>query len=233
MLDTYLQRTQLLLGDQTFETFNEPDLVTYINIGRGQIAGAAECVRVYVTLAVTAASQQYAFSSITLGSYSTSVQGVLNVRQIAYSVGDGQKPLYARPFPYFQQFVLGTAVPQAGPPKIWSQFGQGALGTLFFNKLDAAYTLSLDAVAYPIDLTDDSTPEALPYQWTDAVPFFAAYYALMAVDPERSAMMYREYEKFEARARAQTTPAVLPGNAAQSTDPFMPNRLGMQSKAGP
>lgn len=232
MLDQYLQRTQLLLGDTSFEFFNEPDLTTYVNIARGQLAGESECIRLYRTLDVSDASQEYAFASIDLTGITTSVLGVLNVRQASFTVATGAKPLHSRPWPWFQQYVLSQPVPTAGPPSTWSQLGQGASGTLYVNILDGAYTLNLDVVGYPVNLTDDSTPEAIPYTWTDAVPYYAAYLALFAVNPEKADRMFKEYERFVARARSNATPSVLPGNYPQSPDMMMANRLGMQQKAG-
>ena len=232
MLDTYLQRTQLLLKDPGFDVFNEGDLTTYINMARGQIAGQAECIRVYATLAVTAPTQQYAFSAINLGS-APGVLGVLNVRQITYSVASGQKPLHSRPFAWFNQYVLSKPVPKSGPPSVWSQFGQGASGNIFINLPDNNYMLSLDTACYPDNLTVDSDPEALPYQWTDSVPFFAAYYASLTVgNKEKADQMYDEFSKFMGRARQQATPGVLPGSFAQAPDPFIANRLGLQQQKG-
>ena len=52
---------------------------------------------------------------------------------------------------------------------------------------------------------DSTTPEAIPYLWTDAVPFFAAYYALLSAqagqrqgDADR---MFARYQEFTNRAR--------------------------------
>ncbi len=229
MLFQYMQRTQLLLNDPSFARFNDTDLINYINMARGQIAGEAECIRVYATLAITAASQQYLFTSINTGnSVTTGIQGALHVRQISYAVASGQKILHSRPFPWFNTFVLSQPVPDAGPPSSWSQFGQGAAGSIFFNLLDGPYTATLDVVGYPNALADDAAVEALPYQWTDAIPFFAAYYASMTEgDEKRAEAMWKEWEKFVRRARGQATSEVLPENFAQSPDPFMGNRLGL------
>lgn len=231
MLDQYLQRTQLLLADQSFEIFNPDDLTNFINMGRGQLAGEAECIRVYGDLSVDSTAQQYSFSSVTLTGFTSSVLGVLHVRQISYAIGQGQAALHSRTFPYFNTYILSQPLPTPTFPKVWSQYGQGTLGTLFFNVLDGPYALKLDTVCYPINLIDDTTPEALPYQFTDAVPFYAAYYAAMTVGAADAAKAwYDEYEKFVQRARAAATPGVLPTNFAQPPDPFVGNRLGLQQK---
>ena len=57
------------------------------------------------------------------------------------------------------------------------------------------------------------TVEALPYFWTDAVPFFAAYFALMSAQTNArmadAAQMYKgHYNEFMDRARKQSNPGV-------------------------
>lgn len=228
MLDQYLQRTRLLLTDADFSVFNEEDLVNYINMARGQLAAESDCIRVYGTLPVTAASQQYAFSTINLGG-AAGVQGVLSVNQITYAVASGQKALHSRPFPWFNQFILSQPVPTAGPPASWCQYGPGALGSLFINLLDGPYTLSLDTECYPINLVDDTTAEAIPYTLTDAVPFFAAYFAALTTgNTDKAKAMFDEYQKFVGLGKLGDMPSVLPSNFSSGNDPFLANRLGLQ-----
>ncbi len=231
MLDAYLQRTRLLMQDQNFVIFNEEDLINFINMARGQIAGQSECVRVLAPLNVSGGTQQYNFSSIALST--TGVQGVLHVRQINYTVASGQKPLHVRSWPYFQQYYLGQPVPTASEPNTWSQYGQGTLGSLYVNLLDADYVLTCDTVCYPANMTTDSSTEVIPYEWTDAVPYFAAYVAAQSVgDMDKAEKWSAEYEKFVARGRGYATPAVLPHSYAQGPDMVRDNRLGLQAQRG-
>lgn len=228
MLDQYLQRTRLLLTDADFSVFNEDDLTNYINMARGQLAAESDCIRVYGTLAVTAASQQYSFSTINLGG-AAGVQGVLSVNQITYAVASGQKAMHSRPFAWFNQFILSQPVPTPGPPASWCQYGPGSLGSLFINLLDGAYTLSLDTECYPINLVDDTTVEAIPYTLTDAVPFFAAYFAALTTgNTDKAKAMFDEYQKFVGLGKIGDMPSVLPGNFSSGSDPFLANRLGLQ-----
>lgn len=228
----YMQRTQLLLNDESFARYNDEDILRYINMARGQIAGQSECIRVLGTITVSQSAQQYNFTGIGLVNASLSgVQGVLHVRQATYAVASGAKILHPRSFPYFNQYFLNQPVPQAGAPSVWSQYAQGALGSIFVNLLDADYVLTCDTVCYPVSLVDDSTPEAIPYEWTDAIPFFAAYFAALTLgDAARSKMMYEEYQKFVALGRGAANPSVLPQSFAQAQDPMAANRLGLQSR---
>jgi hypothetical protein len=208
----------------------------YINSARGQVASEGECIRVYSTLAVTAASQQYAFSAITVPAGTQGVQGVLNVRLANYSIpGASSGAIYIRPRPWewFQLYHLSKSTPVAAPPAVFAQYGQGALGTLWFNLLDTDYTVNLDTVCYPIPLVDDTTFEAIPYLWTDAVPYYAAWLGMMQEQRQSDAdRMMERYKDLMQRARKGSTPSVLPGIYAQGDDPFMTNRLGISPARG-
>ncbi len=230
MLDQYVQRTQLLLKDPSFEVFNDGDLTNYVNMARGQLAGQTECVRVLGTLAVTSSSQLYGFTSIQLGGL-TSVQAVFSVNQITYAVGSGQKSLHSRSFPWFNTYILSQPAPTPGPPAVWCQYGPGVNSDLYVNVLDGAYTLSLDCSCQPSNLSTDADAESIPYPLTDAVPFFAAYFAALTMgDKDKASDMYDEYKKFVGSGKGIDRPSVLPGNFGPDGDPFSPNRLGIQPR---
>lgn len=228
MLTQYQQTTQLLLKDPKMERFNLFDLTSYINTARGQLAIEAECIRVYGSLIIGSATQQYPFSAITFPIGTQGVAGVMNVRMVTYQVASGQSRVTAREWEYFNDFVLNNPTPEPGPPQIWAQYGQGGNGTLFFNWPDIGYTLNVDAVCFPSPLATDADPEAIPYAWTDAVPYYAAYMALLTEQQaEAAAGAFKLYQTFVARARGAATPSVLPGQYAQGPDPMMANRLGV------
>lgn len=234
MLFSYMQRVQLLLGDVRQVTFNPQDLISYINTARGQIAGDAECVRRLGSLALTQGTQPYAFSAVTgLG---TDVKGPINVRNTWYGIGSGFTYVSPKSYEWYSVYYLDSPLAVQGPPDVWAQFGQGNSGTIYFGPTpDTAYTVQTDTVCTPVDLANDTTPEAIPVFWTDAVPFLAAWYALMnaqsmgsQADPDK---MFGRYEAFRDRARKFANPSVLTGIYPQSADPAMANRLGM-AKAG-
>ena len=90
MLFSYMQRAQLLLDDQGIALYNPADLITYINLGRQQIATECECVRDLGTLSLTGYTQSYSFGLISLPS-GQGYNSVLNVRLAAYSNSSGYK----------------------------------------------------------------------------------------------------------------------------------------------
>ena len=251
MLTQYLTDTKNLLQNPSapIALYDNTSLTRWINIARGQIATESESIRVIGTISTVIDQRPYNFSSIAIGTPSvTGVQGVMHVRSILYNVGQniyglpGQQWLTPRSWPWFTLYHLNNPVPEPGPPTTWSQFGQGSAGTGTGSSAtgsfyvdpppDAVYTLQLDCVCYPVALVDDTTPEALPYQWTDCVPFFAAYYAYLSsqtgarqADAER---MYNHYKEFAQRARQAANPSVNRSQYEQAGDPAQAAKMGIQ-----
>lgn len=234
LLSQYLSITQSLIQtpQSPIPLLTTPLLTTYINIARGQVAGQGECLPAIGDLSVYTGPQSYPFSSISFPE-STIIGGVINVRMIQVALpGGGVQRLYPREWPWYVSFVSARTVPKPGRPKIWTQYRQGSLGVIYFNPLDTGYTLYVDAICYPTDLVDDSTPDGIPYLWSDAVPFYAAYYAYMAMQRQADAdHMLQRYQELMVSARASVTPQVQPGSYPQGPDPMAPNRLAVQPAA--
>ncbi len=237
MLASYLAATAKLLQNPAAPTplYSAADLTIYVNTARGQLAGDSEAIRDESTLTLTANTRSYPYSAIVTAAATSIVQGVLNVRTAWVAIGVGGRiELNPRPFEWFSLYNLNNPVPLTGIPLEWSQFKQGVAGSIYVDPLpDVGYTLLLDAVCRPVDLVDDSTPEAIPYPWTDAVPFFAAYYALLSsqnatrqADADR---MMARYSEFTSRARRTSNASVLPMTYEQSGDPTESNKLGLGS----
>lgn len=239
MLNSYLTRTQQLLQNPgaPISLYTQADLTEYINLARGQLSGDGECIRNYATLPLTGGTQQYSFASIVLGGGTGGIQGVFNIRTGWLQIASGQAWIRPRPFEWFSLYELNNPVPQQGQPKVWTQYGQGVTGNIFVSPVpDQAYTLQLDTLCYPIALVDDTTAEAIPYPWTDAVPFLAAYYAMLSAqsaarqsDADR---MFARYEEYRNRARRFSNPTVSPFIYQQSGDPTSTNKLGLQQSGG-
>jgi hypothetical protein len=231
LLSQYLSITQSLIQtpQSPIPLLTTPLLTTYINIARGQVAGQGECIPASGSLQVAAGVPvAYPFASIVFAE-SAIVAGVINIRMIWRQ---GGARLYPREWPWYTTYVLTSPTVVPGPPKIWTQYRQGSLGTVYFNPLDTNYTLDVDAICYPQNLVDDNTPDGIPYLWSDAVPFYAAYYAYMAMQRQADAdHMLQRYAELMGRARGDVTPDVQPGSYQQGPDPMMPNRLGVQPAA--
>lgn len=233
-LTAYLTATKRLLQLPAAPTslYSDSDLTSYINTARGQLSAEAECIRFMGSLTLIGAQQVYAFSAINLTG-STGVQSVMNVRTVWIALGNGQVWLRPRPFSWFSLYELNNVLPSQGLPQVWSQYGQGVNGTVYFSDIpDTSYTASVDSVCLPVDLVTDSTAEAIPRLWTDAVPYYAAYMALLSAQTsarQADAQRYFSiYQEFVQRARSGATPAILPGQYEQQPDPTKQNKLGLK-----
>lgn len=254
MLNSYLTNTQNLLqspgAPQTL--YSSANITNWVNIARGQLAGEAECVRVIGTIQTVAGQASYPFSSISLGTPSvTGVQGIINVQTIQYAVASGQAWIAPRNWNWFQLYHLNNPVPVQGQPQVWAQYGQGssgqgaitgigggamASGSFYIDPPpDISYTLMCDCTCYPIALAADSDVEAIPYLFTDAVPYFAAWYALLSsqtsarqADAQR---MFEFYQTFLERGRRFSNPSANRTIYQQSKDLTMGNKLGLSKGA--
>lgn len=220
-LNAYITATQRLLQNPPGSTalYSTADLTSYINLARGQLAGEEGCIRALASLALVGGIASYAFSLLGLGvPATTGIQGAFKVQQINAVVAGGQIALDNWAWPWFMRYYLGTTGITPARPQNWSQLGQGVSGTLYFSATpDQAYTMSCDTVCQPIQLNTDQDVEAIPYPWTDAVPYYAAYYAYMASQRQEDAdRMYLRYEDFATRARKISTSGVLPQNFDQT-----------------
>lgn len=235
MLTTYLTQTRRLLLNPPAPTnlYSDTDLTSFINTARGQLSGENECIRVYATLSLTASTRVYPFSSIDVSSVS-GVSGVFNIKQATVVAGSGAQFVHPRSFQWFNFFLMGKIVPDSGRPTTWAQYAQGANGSIYVNPVpDQAYTLKLDTVCLPVDLVDNSTTEAIPYPWTDCVPFFACYYAYMSAQRQADAdKFYQRYQTFAQRARGMSNPSVLGHIYPQGVDKTVTNKLGVQPRGG-
>jgi len=216
MLNAYLTATQNLLQNPAAPAplYTTTSLTTYINSARGQLAGESQCIRCMVSLPIAAGTTLYPYANINVSGVA-GVQGVINVRTLWYTSGAGQLWVAPQTFEEFSLYALNSSVSTPGPPAIWAQYGQGASGSLYVSPVpDQSYGGMVDTACYPIALVDDTTTEAIPYLWTDAVPYFAAYLALLSAQTgARTAeadKMFQRYSLFVQRARAASTPAVLP-----------------------
>lgn len=234
-LSDYVTATQNLLQNPAASTslYSQTNLITYINTARNQLAGETECVRAYGALQLAYGTAPYAFSAIVPGISGTS--GVYNVRGMTIQIASGSSWMNPRPFPYFQFYFLNNPVPSLGVPTTYSQFGQGENGTLYVNPVpDYNYIANVDVVCVPSALVNTTDVDAvIPYPYSDAVPYYAAYLAYMSAqragDAER---MWAEYQKFAARGRQMSNGEVNPAQYPQNPNPTRAGQLGMSGGGG-
>ena len=211
-LNAYIAATQLLLSNPAAPTtlYSTSNITQFVNTARTQLAGETECCRAICQMGITSSTLYVPFSFIT--GLPSGSNGVFTVRQVTLLSGSGQVYLGSRPYPWAINYWLNNPSPVSGQPTEWAQYGIGNTGSILLNpQPNASYTLSVDAVVLPAALSTDTDPEIIPYAYTDAVPFLAAFYAYMSAQRQQDAQtMYGRYEEYVDRARRAAVPNVLP-----------------------
>jgi hypothetical protein len=238
-LTNYLTLTQALLQNPAAPAalYDPTLLTTYINQARVWAAGDSQSIKAIGSYSLTIGTQgPYPFTSITLTG-ATGVAGVLNVRQQWYAAGSGKLWVRSRSWPWYSFYWMNSAAPSEGPPREWAQYGEGENGTIYVGPTpDYSYAMTADCVCYPIALVDDTTVEALPPPWTIAIPYYAAYLALLSAQTgarvQDADRIMKLYQQFIAGARQHSTSEILPGNFPQQQNQVRQNQLGQGQGQG-
>lgn len=219
-LTAYLTRTYQLLHDPTAIYYAQSDVQSYINSARAQVAAESMSVRILPPSATTGQNQTIAGQEVyTFASLQTLIQSqfpgvasILGVITIAVDQGALKPVLQNASWSDFQAQLRSYNIGLTGWPVVWAQYGQGAGGSVYMWPIPTdAYAMDWDCYCLPVDLADDTTPEVIPYPWTDAVPYYATYLAYSnAQRPADADRMFNEYGKFMMRATAMSNQVMVP-----------------------
>jgi hypothetical protein len=158
--------------------------------------------------------EMYNFSDFDLSTF-PGVKEIYYVRSasIIYANYRYSLPCYA--FSIYQAYVRQYPFQYQYVPTFFSQFGQGAAGSLFFYPYPSqSYQVELDCCCIPSDLIDDQSVEAIPAPWTDAVPYFAGKLCFEELKNLNAAKYYEE--QFNRRALGYSNYA----RAGRMTNPY-------------
>ena len=161
----------------------------------------------------TVANQEiYTFPSVnTLAQLTSGVASILWVSSVAVSWGALKPTLRQWNWDDLQAHIRSYPV-VSGQPAMFAQFGQGEGGSIYLQPVPTqAAAMEWNCVCTPIDLVDDTTAEAIPYPWTDAVPYFAAHLAFLSGRrPIEAKGMYDIYDATMKRSRSQSESSYIP-----------------------
>jgi hypothetical protein len=138
---------------------------------------------------------------------------VIKVFSVACNQVGTYKPMLTQKiWSEFQAYLRIYANTQQNYPVYWSQYAQGVNGSLYLFPWPAqALQMDVDVCVTPINLVTDSTAEAIPYPWTDAIPYYAAYLAYENSSRKEDAdRMFKMYQMFMARGRANSESPFMP-----------------------
>lgn len=216
MLSDYLTQTSRLLHDPQNVNFSVSDLTAYINLARGQIASQTQCVRCLDIVDLANGTESYALP--TTGTLSGAGQAVA-VISIAMPWGTYKPVLDRYSWGDFQaQFRLFSGTVQ-GFPECYAQLGDALSSAVYFFPIPTQVFASEWYCAHTVSaMSSDADPEAIPYPFTDCVPYFAAYLALInAQRYQESKIMFQTFQMFMQSARSSTNPLFT--NTAYPTIP--------------
>jgi hypothetical protein len=133
--------------------------------------------------------EEYLFSDIPLGGFA-GVQSVLAIRSVSFNWNNWQWSASRVSFSKYMGLIRQYVASFYAPPVWCCQFGQGVDGSYKLYPLpDQPYSMSVDCMCLPYDLTDDTSYEAIPQPWRRAVPFYAAHLCLLSKAAEIPQML--------------------------------------------
>ena len=210
LLSQYLFVLRNLIQSPTSPIPLLPDsqLGTYINLARGQVAIDAECVRGMGSATITAGVEVIPITQVA----AQNLAGVSQAIVIRNARLNGSR-VDIRPWDWFENYYLfGPPNPPVLYATVMAHQGQGTLTTLYFYSSNGGNVLA-DAVFLPVDLIDDTTPDAIPYPWIDAVAFYAAWYSYMSMQRQADGQIFfQRYNEVMRRGRTTVTSTALPEN---------------------
>lgn len=181
-------------------------VVSFSGVGQGAVAIAA----VSGINATLTNLEVYPFSGVNpiVAVSGSGISSIYMVNSVSLIWGTFRYTLMRLSFSKYQAMARTYTAGYTYIPAVFSQFGQGVNGSLYVYPIpNTAYQMEWDCCCLPAALATDSDPEAIPYPWTDAVPFLAAYYALSGSQRFKDAdRMWGEFEKYVKRARQMSNP---------------------------
>lgn len=215
VLSAYQSQLQSLLHDTTGAFYPTASITTWVNEARQRVAYDSQCIRILppsgaLQNQTVAAQEVYPFSAVNAFVQLTAgVSSVAWVRQVAVSWGSMKPALRYYPWTDFNAYFRSYSIVQ-GYPSCWSQFGQGASGTLYLWPIpSSAQPMDWDCVCTPVDLVSDATVDALPSPFDGAVQYYAAYLAFMFAQRDQDAeLMMQRYKRRVLNARATSAPGL-------------------------
>ena len=168
------------------------------------------------SLTTVPGQEVYKFSTANiLAAQTAGVQAVIGILSVACAWGSNaaMKPmLQPKIWSEFQAYFRSYNNGMQNYPTIWSQYAQGVNGSIYLWPIPSQPSqMDWDCYCIPLDLVNDSTPEAIPYGWTDCVQYYAAYLAYLdAQRAEDADKMFKMFTMFMKRARAFSETPFVP-----------------------
>jgi hypothetical protein len=134
----------------------------------------------------------YPFSAVNLSAF-PGLRAVYMVKSVSILYANFRYSLPVYAFSTYQAMIRQYALVYRYVPFFAAQYGQGTQGNFYLFPIPSqSYQLEWDCFCLPIDLLDDTTVEAIPDPWTDAVPYFAVALAYQQLQNLNFARAYSQ-----------------------------------------
>lgn len=190
----------------------------YVNVPTititGDGTGATATATLTDFLSVQANQEVYTFSAANaiITQFNPGVSGIFGVQSVAVAWGAMKPVLKNVDWSSMQAYMRSINYATSAYPAVWAQYKQGHSASIYLYPVPSQLNqMEWDCYCDVIDLVDDTTVEAIPDPYDQAVPFKAAYYAYMnAQRRDDAAMMDSEYKRYMREGRAMSTPSMVP-----------------------
>lgn len=156
----------------------------------------------------TVANQEvYDFSDMPFGIVS-GVDSIFAIKSLAIIYNNYRYILPCYSFSTYQAYIRQYPSQYLYVPTVCAQYGQGVNGSLYMYPIASqAYQFQADAFCLPSNLATDADVDLIPQPWSDAVPYFAAYLALLEMQKQNDARgMLDLFDKFLLRQSNSARP---------------------------
>jgi hypothetical protein len=154
--------------------------------------GATLQVIVEPIMVLQRGQEEYAFPDFPFG-VDAGVKSAFAVNTVSVIYANWRYRLLFYAFSEYQAFIRQFPFQYEYVPTVYTQFGQGADGTLLMYPLPSQqYRVEIDTFCLPADLVSDQSPETLPEPWTDAVPYKAVSLAYEELQNLNAARYFQE-----------------------------------------
>lgn len=151
----------------------------------------------------------YPFSAVNLAAF-PGVQSIYWVRRASIIFSNWRYSTRVYSFTTYNANIRTFPFQYQYAPFFCAQFGRGTAGSFYmYPQPSQAYQLEWDCQCLPSDLIDDTSVEAIPMPFTEAVPYFMAHLGYLELQNWNAAQYYLKlFDEYVSRYSKYS----LPGN---------------------
>jgi hypothetical protein len=206
VLSDYITECRRLLHDANGNFYSDSELTDYINDGRSRLVRDTGCLRTYQTSSVVANQEIIQTSTLPSG---TNTLDIINLNLIWGNTRISLQYLAFTDFNarlrYYQNYI--------GRPIAYTMYGQTSI---YLGPVpDQTYSIELDTVVLPTNLSNASPTETIPSPYTSPVAFYACYKA------KHKEQAYGEAEIFKQEYTGQVRAVLSSVFTRRITTPYL------------